>query len=204
MPQPKWIRVYETQYCHMRNGSIAVKAGDDLAAGTRLGEVGYSGAAAFPHLHLSLRKDGQILDPFSGTGSAACDLPDQSLWMQTPGYEPGAILRMGWSDAVVAIEELEVGTPPERQPDPTWPALVTYAWLINLQKGDLVTIAIGGPNNFSVANAITADSKKAHLWIFSGRPLDATRWPNGIYVAQLRITRGTTIVLERQMVAKIR
>ncbi len=34
---------WETQYCHMANGSLAVKPGDDVAQGRRLGRIGLSG-----------------------------------------------------------------------------------------------------------------------------------------------------------------
>ncbi|MGH6864860.1 MAG: M23 family metallopeptidase [Methyloceanibacter sp.] len=47
---------WSMQYCHMRNGPVAVKEGDKVEAGTKLGEVSYSGAAAFPQMHLSQRR----------------------------------------------------------------------------------------------------------------------------------------------------
>ncbi len=57
---------WDTQYCHMRKGSIAVKKDDRVAAGQPLGLVGLSGATIFPHLHLTVRKDKEIVDPFVG------------------------------------------------------------------------------------------------------------------------------------------
>ncbi len=57
---------WETQYCHMKSGSVVVRKGEKVAAGQKLGDVGYSGAAAFPHMHLSVRYNGKKVDPFSG------------------------------------------------------------------------------------------------------------------------------------------
>ncbi|MGH6947191.1 MAG: M23 family metallopeptidase, partial [Kiloniellales bacterium] len=44
---------WETQYSHMRRGSVAVEVGDRVDAGDRLGLIGLSGNTEFPHLHFS-------------------------------------------------------------------------------------------------------------------------------------------------------
>ncbi len=57
---------WESQYCHLRQSSVGVKRGDHVARGVALGEVGMSGKTAFPHVHLSLRRHGQLVDPLNG------------------------------------------------------------------------------------------------------------------------------------------
>jgi peptidase M23-like protein len=42
-------------YAHVRQGSVACKAGDRVRAGQRLAAVGRSGSALFPHLHFQLQ-----------------------------------------------------------------------------------------------------------------------------------------------------
>src|SRR4051794_18911303 len=49
---------WETQYCHMAKGSLAVKPGDPVKAGDRIGRVGLSGMTEFPHLHFTVRRNG--------------------------------------------------------------------------------------------------------------------------------------------------
>ncbi|HEY2835393.1 MAG TPA: M23 family metallopeptidase [Rhizomicrobium sp.] len=39
---------------HMKPGSVAVKAGDRIAQGQKIGEIGFAGDSLFPHLHYSL------------------------------------------------------------------------------------------------------------------------------------------------------
>ncbi|HZQ41092.1 MAG TPA: M23 family metallopeptidase, partial [Rhizomicrobium sp.] len=39
---------------HMKPGSVRVKAGDRVAAGDEIGQIGFAGDAIFPHLHYSL------------------------------------------------------------------------------------------------------------------------------------------------------
>ena len=66
---------WQTQYCHMKKGSIRVAKGDAVVAGTPLGEVGLSGMTEFPHVHFTVRHGDTEVDPFalapSGT-AASC------------------------------------------------------------------------------------------------------------------------------------
>jgi murein DD-endopeptidase MepM/ murein hydrolase activator NlpD len=61
---------WETQYCHMAQGSVRVKPGDQVQAGTPIGKVGLSGDTEYPHVHMTVRHAGQVVDPFSPTGPA--------------------------------------------------------------------------------------------------------------------------------------
>ena len=55
----------ETQYCHLRKGSIVVKPGQTLKAGDKIGEIGASGLVQFPHVHLTVRVGGKKVDPLT-------------------------------------------------------------------------------------------------------------------------------------------
>jgi hypothetical protein len=50
---------------HLRNGSVAVRPGDRVARGQRLGECGNSGNSSEPHLHYQLQ-DGPEMGPSAG------------------------------------------------------------------------------------------------------------------------------------------
>jgi murein DD-endopeptidase MepM/ murein hydrolase activator NlpD len=56
---------WQTQYCHLRQGSVSVAPGDVVETGAALGLIGQSGMAEFPHLHFTLRRDGEEVDPFA-------------------------------------------------------------------------------------------------------------------------------------------
>lgn len=56
----------ETRYAHLQR--IMVKAGQRVAAGTRIGTVGATGRATGPHLHFELRIHGQAHDPHQVLG----------------------------------------------------------------------------------------------------------------------------------------
>lgn len=51
---------------HLRQGSVTVKAGDQVAKGDQLGEVGNSGQTAEPHLHIHAQRPGPPDKPFGG------------------------------------------------------------------------------------------------------------------------------------------
>lgn len=47
-------------FMHMKRGSVAVKPGDRVKRGQKLGEVGWSGDAMFPHLHYQFQRDNYL------------------------------------------------------------------------------------------------------------------------------------------------
>ncbi len=198
---------WETQYCHMRQGSITVRKGDAVTAGSKLGEVGYSGAAAFPHLHLSLRKDGTKLDPFSGALSDECAKPDRPLWSGAAtaalNRGTGNILSLGFLDQPPELSDLETGVLGSKPPQPNWPALLGYIWLINLQAGDQVTITLSGPQGDLATNSVTLDRHKAQYLLFAGKKRTTGGWPSGDYSAHLKIANGGELRLERRLVQRI-
>src|SRR5258706_11134228 len=70
---------WETQYAHMRNGSVTVRQGERVEAGQPLGTAGLSGNTEFPHLHFEVRYRGRTVDPFVGLAArASCE----------PGHDP--------------------------------------------------------------------------------------------------------------------
>ncbi|RMD62543.1 MAG: M23 family metallopeptidase, partial [Alphaproteobacteria bacterium] len=72
---------WQTQYSHLRRGSIAVHPGQLVTAGTRLGLVGLSGNTEFPHVHFVVRYRGGARDPYTGRPPGrGCGAPGRVLW----------------------------------------------------------------------------------------------------------------------------
>lgn len=185
---------WETQYCHMREGTVAVKPGDTVAAGAPLGKVGYSGMAAFPHVHLTVRRDGKAIDPFRTTSDDSCGADGETLWTGSAAsalaYQRGVILRHGFAAAPVELPDLEAGLPAETGLDGTWPALVAYLWAINLEAGDEIVVRLDGPGDLDAENRVVLDRAKAQYLLFAGRKRPPGGWPPGEYRAEIRIGKG--------------
>lgn len=194
---------WETQYCHMRAGSIAVKAGDGVRVGERLGGVGYSGMAAFPHVHLSVRHNGDEIDPFVGQppGQQSCGQSANPLWtddaMAALTYTPGHIIRTGFAGNAVQLDDLENGTLSDDPPAAEWTALVAYAWAINLQAGDEIRVTITGPGGFAAENSATLDRAKAQYMLFAGKKRPKQGWRPGTYNAAVVVRNHKGIRLQQ-------
>ncbi|CAN5269639.1 M23 family metallopeptidase [soil metagenome] len=199
---------YQTQYCHMRLASIAVKPGDRVTAGQKLGEVGASGMAAFPHVHMTLRENGKAIDPFQPDASAQCGAMSDRFWSaaarQALTYRAGDIITLGFADGPVELDALEKELPaPGLSPQSS--ALVAYAWAINLQKDDRISIALKAPDGSVLAeNAVALDHSKAQYMLFSGKKKPPSGWPPGTYTAAVSVVRGGTAVIERTQTLTIK
>jgi hypothetical protein len=188
---------WETQYCHMRRGSVVVKKGQAVGAGTPLGKVGYSGDAQFPHMHLSVRRNDKKIDPFLGEEIGASCLagkaePQSSLW--TPAarealkYQDSVIIQTGFTAKPFSQPAGEEGAiePPSAGAE----ALLFYTRLINLQQGDRLRLSIEGPGGFNVTREIEPfDRSKARYLIYSGKKRTEERWPAGSYRGVIEVIR---------------
>lgn len=195
---------WETQYCHMRSGSIRVKNGQKVSAGQALGQLGYSGRAEFPHLHFSVRKNGDIIDPFSGQGPGhGCGAtPDEGLWNATLrtalSYEPTQVLAAGFAGEKLTLMDLETGQAEHSPVKPQSPVLISYFWAINLLKGDRISVVISRPEGVSTNKVFEPLPRaKAQFMQYAGRVLKTTRWPEGVYRVIWSVERdGSTVIKE--------
>lgn len=91
---------WQTQYCHLKKGSIAVKVGDAVTKGQAIAQVGLSGETEFPHLHFMVRsnKPGERpvdIDPFDGGVFELEKLGDndpEPLWEEALAYKDTVLL----------------------------------------------------------------------------------------------------------------
>ena len=197
---------WETQYCHMRQNSLTVDAGEAVKAGQKLGEIGYSGAAAFPHLHLTVRLDGEPVDPFVGPNNRpeACGADAEPLWTAAPEYRPGQVLDLGFAAGPVELETIEAGSLDRPDLHSGSPAIVAWGWAINLRAGDDIAATLAGPEGELARNTVTLDRNKAQYLLFAGKRRPDAGWPMGRYTAGFSVSReGETVIdAERELVVE--
>ncbi len=200
---------WETQYCHMRQGSVVVAAGDKVKAGTKLGDVGYSGMAAFPHVHITVRHDDEVIDPFTGKAQAkaACNDTTGSLWapdaLVALAYRAGDILDVGFMPVPPSLSAIEAGNGTQGAPQGDWGVVFAWGWAINLKVGDGVEIVLDGPAGQLAHNSLSLVRAKAQLMLYVGARRPAAGWAPGRYVTSFIITRDGKTVLKLGRVAMI-
>lgn len=170
---------WQTQYCHMKLGSILVAPGQAVAAGTVLGQVGLSGNTEFPHLHLSVRKDGAELDPFDTEAAPACGGEAPSLWAAPVAYAPGGMISAGFATGVPDYEAVRAGTAAETIAADA-PALVFWAYYFGPRAGDEVRLEIAGPEGSFFEDSFRVEKTQAQAFRAGGKklraPLAAGAW----------------------------
>lgn len=190
---------FETQYCHMKRGSLLPKSGDTVSAGQKLGLVGLSGDTEFPHLHLTVRHDGQVVDPFSyGEVKDRCQA-GESLWDEnlrsSLSYKNGAVLNSGYVDHQIAMEDIENGLPKPAFTTSA-PALIAVFRAISLRAGDVQRIVFSGPTGTIQRDAPPLPSAKDQVFFSLGHKRPAAGWPPGTYTAHYTVIRESGLVTE--------
>lgn len=187
---------WETQYCHLRQGSVLVSQGQQVMAGQELGMVGQSGRAEFPHLHLSVRRDGAVVDPFDPDGRINCETPgDSSLWIETPPYRAGGVLDVAFSDAIPGFEAIKEGTAGAATLTPDAPAIVVHGFVFGAQAGDILMLSITGPDGLVIKDDVNLAKTQARLFRAIGKKRRGP-WPLGAYIGKAVLVRGPTIISE--------
>lgn len=179
---------WETQYCHMKQGSVAVQVGQTVTAGQVLGQIGQSGMAEFPHLHLSVRQNGQNLDPFAPDTLTTCGAGTDDLWQTPIAYQPGGLLSVGLADAVPDYLAIKAGLASPDLPANA-PALVVWAYLFGPRPGDAILFEIAGPEGRVIAERVVLEKAQALAFRAVGKRLKAAVWPVGRYQGEAVLLR---------------
>lgn len=181
---------WETQYCHMKRGSIVVKKGQMVSAGEILGEVGLSGLTQFPHLHISIRKNGKKIDPFSlGANLWNKKLKDKLF------YQPTRIINLAYANAALKMDDIESGKFQDFVPSSKSSSLVAYVRVINLKKGDRVRLIFTMAKQKMIAKTFDLIKKnKAQQMYFFGKKRPSSGWIKGRYKVEAQILRNEKIL----------
>ncbi len=177
---------WETQYCHLALGSVIPRSGQEVSAGEVIGQVGLSGQTQFPHVHLSVRKDGEVIDPFD-TGSATDCSASGELWAKPIDAPDGGLLSVGFAPNVPDYDAVKAGSAtmlPTAESN-----LVIWGLSFGTQTGDMLTLSIEGPERFSFAHDETLDRAQAQTFRAAGKRLTMARWPAGTYNGTVTMTR---------------
>jgi hypothetical protein len=197
---------WSTQYCHMTQGSLLVKPGDNVEASQPLGRVGLSGKTEYPHLHFVVRFHGKPVEPFAFEAPQGSCGGGRSLWapslQSALTYKPRAVLNTGFTNGELNMQAIEAG-------DVTAPMvdnpLVAYVRAIGMKAGDIQKLQIAMPDGRILVerSAKPLDRDKAQEVMFVGKKPPAGGWPRGVYRATYTISNDDTVVLDRSFITEL-
>lgn len=187
---------WETQYSHLKQGSVQVQAGDQAIAGQQLGLIGLSGNTEFPHVEFSVRHQGRPIDPFVGmTEHFACGGPTRPLWsadaLAALTYRASGALIAGFATERPVAETAREGGYGQNRLPAAAPALVFWADVWGAVAGDVQRFRISGPGG-TVLHRHESVLKESNIsWFaFSGIPRPPEGWRPGRYEGTYELVRG--------------
>ena len=196
---------WETQYCHLKDGTLAVEVGQRVGNTTMLGEVGLSGQTSFPHVHLSVRHDGAVIDPFAPDAQAECaPTAPQSLWQAPPPYRPGGLILAGFAGKIPTYEAVKAGTAGRKTLPAGGAALVVWGYAFGGQADDKIAVTIQGPGGVVIDRSVTLNTGQPLFFRAVGRRTPDGGWPAGRYTGRVSLVRGDTVVETRVTAVTLR
>ena len=190
---------WQTQYCHLARGSVAVRVGEEVVQGQLIGAVGLSGMTQFPHLEFIVRRDGAVVDPFTGRaeGEGQCGA-GASLWREASVTAEAAatsrLIGAGLSSAPIDHDTLMLADPVGLFAGAD--AVVGWAWAINTQAGDVFRFTLEGPDGFRFEHASEPLGRgQASSSVFAGRRAAVVP---GRYIGGAQLVRGGAVIDARR------
>ncbi len=201
-----------TQLCHMRAGSLRVRQGEQVSAGQPLGLIGLSGSTQFPHVHLSLFRDGEKVDPLTGAPLAALSCSARgaaagphwsSLARQALAYRGTRLFAQGFTGAAPAdganVEDLPANAARNGQ------ALVFWTLISGPRERDVLRVRLYGPDGALVGEGSrTQPRDQAQASVFAGRRTPAGGWPAGAYRGVAEVLRDGRVLQTRSETLTLR
>jgi hypothetical protein len=182
---------WQTQYCHMKRGSVQVRSGQKVAAGAVLGQVGYSGRTQFPHVHLSVRHNGQVVDPFDPDGKITCGSPDgNTLWQTAPAYAAGGIISAGFSGTPPTYADIRAGDANHTSLSADSPVLMFWAYAFGSRAGDSLRLDVTGAGGTALSKTVALDKPQAQFFRSFGKRRPDTGFTSGTYQGRVTLIRN--------------
>lgn len=138
---------WRTTYCHLRKGSLTVRAGMQVKKGAMLGLVGVSGLTSYPHVHFGVRHHGRTIDPFTGSSPRyAASIASQPLWETSMVYAETGLINSGFSNQKPRINTVWQGAESTHSLTPGSAAIFFWVHPFGVRAGDVEQFRLIDPD----------------------------------------------------------
>ncbi len=197
---------WETQYCHLRRGSVAVGRNGHVETGTVLGMVGMSGDASFPHVHFTARRDGEPVDPFTGftQGEVVCGRDGTPLWASDVAgrltYAPAMLTKAGVATAKPDWDAVREGGFAGRRLERAAPRIIVWVEGYGLKAGDVVRIVVADAAGATVFAKATDEARdQARFFRYLGARAPDGGIAPGDYAATIALERNDRTLVKKSL-----
>lgn len=201
---------WSSQLCHMRRGSLRVRQGERVEAGQALGLVGLSGHTQFPHVHITLRLNDNVVEPLTGqSGGVRCGDSVQAgpIWSAEArtalAYRGAQWFAAGFTGTPPGENANAEELPANAADDAD--ALVFWALAVGPREGDVLRVRLYAPDGSLVGeNTRTQPRDQAQAWLFTGRRTPGIGWALGDYRGEAALLRNGRVVQTRSETVTLR
>lgn len=195
---------YQTRYCHLREGSALVFAGQAVQAGHKIAMVGHSGDTQTPRLVMYTEQDGHLLDPFTGralnTPGDCFSIQDKSLFSPEVHYADALVLNTGFSNYLPTQEDIANGVRVDKQVSRESHHLAAWVQVFGLKRNDHELLEIRDPSGKVWKHLDRYSQFDSAEWLtFVQGARGEKALPKGTWKATYRLTRDGRVLLERDM-----
>ena len=158
---------WETQYSHLKNGSVRVRIGQQVTTGTTLGLIGLSGRTEFPHVDLVVRHAGKVIDPFN-PDNESCGKDAGTLWSDSAkaelNYRASGALIAGFATEIPDRASAEAGRYVATRIPARSPALSFWVEVFGTLPGDRLIMRIEDAHGKVIVNRETLIDRPMAIW----------------------------------------
>ena len=185
---------WQSSYCHLNPETLLARRNQTVQSGQVIGTIGISGQTNWPHLSYALLRNGMVFDPFSNrTNLEGCAQKSDTLWSGgiNPLYEPAQVTSIGFHVGYIRTNSILSGIlkPAEKIRSET-PQLSLWTLMMNIQKGDEISLKIVAPDMRIVKQqTIIAGKSRVRYPLFFSASRGKLLWDKGVYRGEITVTR---------------
>ena len=162
-------------------------------------------------MHLTVRYQGETVDPYVGLTSQGDSSQTNPLWAEDVAsalaYRSSGIISSGFTNTTPEFLEIREGYHSNSHLHQDAQMIIFWTSVYGLQQGDVQVMRIISPRNGEVLSerrTEPAPKDKVTSFIYTGKRLRTDHWPRGRYVGEYQLIREGEVVAEVRKKIRVR